>query len=283
MRVLQLIAVAALLFLLVGEVGAQETTPSHGDIRFGERPASTPADNPTKGRIEIYNSNGDDGNGQWQWVCNDSFGLQEAKTACTQLQLSSGGAEVFTPANWTDTNDLSTPGFLDELNCDSSHTRLIDCDHAGEGVHDCSISESVGVICQDAEDSPARGDLRIAGGTSSRGRLEVFLDAQWGTVCDDEFDNREAQVACRQMGFSNGTDDTTGIYTHWSPAETQVPVHLDDLLCTGSESKLIDCRLRCDNDNPHNNNSHANLAACPDGLDNPNCLHNEDAGVNCTE
>ena len=36
------------------------------------------------------------------------------------------------------------------------------------------------------------------------GRLEVFINNQWGTVCDDSFGIAEATVACHQLGFSEG-------------------------------------------------------------------------------
>ena len=50
------------------------------------------------------------------------------------------------------------------------------------------------------------GDLRLVnGGTQFEGRLEVCLGDQWGTICDDYWKSNplNAQVACRQLGFSN--------------------------------------------------------------------------------
>jgi len=39
------------------------------------------------------------------------------------------------------------------------------------------------------------------GGTSNRGRLEVYYNGIWGTVCDDYFTDVDARVACNTLGF----------------------------------------------------------------------------------
>ena len=105
------------------------------------------------------------------------------------------------------------------------------------------------------------GTLRLVGGSNNRtGRVEIFIEPNntWGTVCDDSWDDQNAQVVCRQLGLGNTGTAISG----FSPsASSSVPIWLDNVSCIGLESRLIECQ--------HN------------GLSNHNCDHNKDAGVTC--
>ena len=48
------------------------------------------------------------------------------------------------------------------------------------------------------------GNVRLANGTvEQEGRLEICINGVWGSICDYSWDQSDAYVACKQLGYSN--------------------------------------------------------------------------------
>ena len=100
--------------------------------------------------------------------------------------------------------------------------------------------------------------VRLAGGSNgTSGRVEVWHAGQWGSVCDDSWDDNDAAVACRQAGAGNmGNARCCAAF-----GQSSGPIWLDDLRCVGTEARLEECGSN--------------------GWGVHNCAHGEDAGVEC--
>ena len=85
--------------------------------------------------------------------------------------------------------------------------------------------------------SESRNPLWLVGGSvPSEGRLEVYYNGQWGTVCSSFFTMVEGYVACRQLGYT----DVLNVLTGPSYATNQ-SIWLGFLNCNGLESSLLQC------------------------------------------
>ena len=102
-------------------------------------------------------------------------------------------------------------------------------------------------------------NIRLVGGSSySEGRVEVYYNGQWGTVCDDGWDNADAGVVCRQLGFGSYGSSISRAYF----GQGSGPIWLDSVTCTGNELTLTSC-----------GHFGVNITR--------SCSHSEDAGVRC--
>jgi len=102
------------------------------------------------------------------------------------------------------------------------------------------------------------GLVRLVDGTvPHEGNVEVFHLGKWGSVCDDEWDIREATVICRELGWDDVARPTHN--SMYGPARN--PFWIDNTYCTGGEKNLTECRF--------------------DGWGQNDCHESEAAGVIC--
>ena len=98
--------------------------------------------------------------------------------------------------------------------------------------------------------------------STGNGRVEVFHDGLWGTICNDNWDFVDASVVCRQLGFNAVEDIALFSFRVFGSVDNEVPIWLDNIHCTGNET---------------------NLGLCPHlGFGIHDCSHFEDSGVYCS-
>ena len=88
--------------------------------------------------------------------------------------------------------------------------------------------------------------------------MEVNYNGEWGTVCGDEWDDTDAGVVCRQLGFGS-----SGLPNYFARIGNGTGlIALNNVLCTGEEPILARC-------------GHLGINF------KRSCKDNEDAGVVC--
>ncbi|XP_028939499.1 deleted in malignant brain tumors 1 protein-like, partial [Antrostomus carolinensis] len=193
------------------------------------------------GRVELYH------NGSWGTVCDDAWELVDAEVVCRRL----GCGEALLAVSEAQFGPGSGNILLDDVQCRGDEDNLWECSHRGIAVHNCQHKEDASVICADMS-------LRLVSGEDvCSGRLEVFHNGSWATVCDDGWDMKDAAVVCRQLGCGDAVSAKIDAFF----GEGTGDILLDEVACRGDESSLEQCSHR--------------------GLGMHDCYHKEDAGVIC--
>uniref|UniRef100_A0AAY5K703 Neurotrypsin n=1 Tax=Esox lucius TaxID=8010 RepID=A0AAY5K703_ESOLU len=178
-----------------------------------------------EGRVEVFHG------GRWGSVCDDQWDDQDAEVVCRHL----GFGGVAKAWSWAHFGQGSGPILLDAVRCTGNELFLDQCLHGDWQQHNCDHMEDAGVSCSPYTD----GVVRLVGGDSPwEGRVEVFHSGDWGTVCDDNWTHQHAQVVCRQLGYRGYAE----VVTDGTFGEGSGIILLDDVLCEGTESSLLDCR-----------------------------------------
>ena len=184
---------------------------------------------PSNGRVEFFY------NDQWGTVCDDQWDINDAHVVCKQLGFPQA-SQAFSGATH---GQGSGPIWLSNVACDW-------------GNNNCNHSQDASVQCREGFSV-----IRLAGGGANYGRVEIYEYGLWGTVCDDTWDINDANVTCRELGYSGATSAPRG--AAYGPGSG--PILRDHINCQGSEASLLNCPV--------------------DQIGPGHCNHNEDSSVVC--
>ncbi|XP_039623882.1 scavenger receptor cysteine-rich type 1 protein M130 [Polypterus senegalus] len=178
----------------------------------------------------------------------ESWSSRDATVVCRQLNCGTRTQMPNSSQYKKSSKTVCLKGFL----CSGNEKHLGSCSQPKENK--CVGSANAAVQCVD------HIALRLLNGTSvCDGRVEIFYNGSWGTVCDDSWGFPDANVVCRQLQCEAAVNAITPV--SYGPGTGHI--WLDNVRCRGNESFLWDCR-------------HQKWGK-------HDCRHKEDVGVNCTE
>ncbi|CAH2250956.1 deleted in malignant brain tumors 1 -like [Pelobates cultripes] len=186
------------------------------------------------------------------------------KLAFQTFNLESGGSNSYCPYDWVAIYDgiPENSSLLGKFCGSGNYTFYSSSNIMGVEFRSDPIIQLSGfqaVFTSITSNSSGNYPMRLAGGMDQcAGRVEIYYQNAWGTVCDDGWNIRNADIVCRQLKCGSAVSALSNAY--FGPGSGRIL--LDDVICNGTEQYLWEC--------PHR------------GWGNHDCSASEDAGVICS-
>ncbi|XP_076105165.1 uncharacterized protein LOC143073475 isoform X2 [Mytilus galloprovincialis] len=163
-------------------------------------------------------------------ICNKEWSTRDAEVICRYIGFVAGRkwSGPVPPGNGT--------VYMSDLQCTGKETLITDCPSSGwRNVvdEDClDHSHDAGVLCY--------GSVRLSGGETNdnvkMGRVEVYQGRQWTNLCTSKFEQKDATVVCRQLGYARARVLSSGIF-----GRSPYSGFTTDISCQGNENDILDC------------------------------------------
>ncbi|CAH2248675.1 jg361, partial [Pararge aegeria aegeria] len=187
--------------------------------------------------------------GRWGAVCDDSWDDAAAHVVCGGLNMTgiaTHGGQFGTAVE---------KYWMDDVVCEGDERSLSHCIFSGWGSSDCDENEAAGVICAEVTANAIPSNLkkkptkrlhevldigtsiRLVGGKSSaEGRVEIYHNSRWGSICPDGWTLYEASAVCRHLALGYAEQ------AHQTDYFGSSKIILSGIHCQGNETNLFMCK-----------------------------------------
>lgn len=210
-----------------------------------------------EGRVKLVGGNKYEGNvyiyhaGRWGAICDDSWDDAAAQVVCrvfNRTGFATHGGQY---------GEAKEKFWMDDVVCQGDESSLTQCTFSGWGSSDCTPTEAAGVKCRKQEThvplnlstkkkagAPLHEvldirytSLRLVGGRNAlEGRVEIYHNNYWGSLCPDGWTIYEAAATCRHLGLGYAEQALQTDYFGSSK------IVLSGVECQGNETNLLMCR-----------------------------------------
>ncbi|XP_062619513.1 neurotrypsin-like [Saccostrea cucullata] len=168
-------------------------------------------------------------NDQWRSVCNYGWSKYDADVACKSLGYI-GGIPFSLPILREGREDT---WFLANLNCNGNEDSLLEC---WSTFTTCKNGEQAGAVCYREENDVTR---IVNGSSPNEGVVEVLINDQWRSVCNNRWDKRKTDPTCKILGYSGGFPVSSTLFVE----DKEEMWMLDVSYCSGNVKSSLKCSL----------------------------------------